>query len=119
MIQTQTLSENFINIHYSENFGVAFSLPLPFALIIILNILLLITLFYFGIKELNMDKKLTQFSLSLIIAGGIGNLIDRIAHGFVIDFISIWKWPTFNLADIYIVAGILMILTFYAKVKKV
>ena len=60
------------------------------------------------------DKKLESLSLILILGGALGNLIDRIRFGFVIDFID-WfykgsHWPTFNVADIWITVGVGLLL---------
>ena len=56
--------------------------------------------------------ELTNWGVSLILAGGIGNLIDRVFRGSVVDYIDITKlfnWPVFNLADIYIVIGVILV----------
>lgn len=59
-------------------------------------------------------SKLVRFSFSLIIGGAIGNLIDRICWSAVYDFIDIkivkWHWPTFNLADSFIVTGMFLLI---------
>jgi signal peptidase II len=52
-----------------------------------------------------------------VLGGGLGNLIDRFTRGYVIDFISIWKWPVFNLADVFVTIGVLLIVLFYGKIK--
>lgn len=61
------------------------------------------------ILKLPSSKKIIIFSASLVIAGALGNLIDRIYHGYVIDFIYFhvgqWYWPAFNIADSAIVVG--------------
>lgn len=53
-------------------------------------------------------------ALSLILGGAIGNLIDRMAHGYVIDFLDVyynaWHWPKFNVADSVISVGVVMLL---------
>ncbi len=49
--------------------------------------------------------RLALWSISLIISGGIGNLIDRIARGYVVDYLSFWDFPVFNFADICVVVG--------------
>jgi len=110
--------ENVFQLKTTFNTGVAFSIPLPFYFIILFNILLMITLIYLALKEFNFNKLVSTIFLSLIISGGLGNIIDRIFRGSVIDFISIWKYPTFNVADIYIVFGILGFLVFYKKLKR-
>lgn len=115
--QTPVIGDLFY-FKYTENPGIAFSIMLPFWLIIVLNLALFIILGYFVVKELNLESKLTKLASAFIFAGGIGNLIDRVVIGNVIDFIKIWKWPTFNLADIYVAVGILLIIIFYSKVKK-
>lgn len=102
-----------------KNTGIAFGIPIQLIGIILMNILLLILLLYFAKKELNLNSKLAQYLLALVFAGGISNLIDRLYHGYVIDFISIWIWPTFNFADIYITIGILLLIIFYGKIKRV
>lgn len=49
--------------------------------------------------------KLERISLTLVLAGGFGNLIDRIRFGYVVDFIDFHFWPVFNFADILICVG--------------
>jgi signal peptidase II len=48
---------------------------------------------------------------ALIVAGALGNAIDRAAHGYVVDFIYLHRWPVFNLADILVVAGVALLAT--------
>ena len=70
----------------------------------------------FWLRKLTATEKWTAVSLCLILAGDIGNLIDRIYYGHVIDFIQVWignyPWPAFNIADSAISVGaVLLILT--------
>lgn len=109
---------NFFKFSYAENFGIAFSLKIPFILIFLLNSLVLTLFIVFIKKELLLEKNITAISCSMIIGGGLGNLIDRAYNGFVIDFISIFTYPTFNLADIFISLGVLFLLVFYAKISR-
>jgi signal peptidase II len=69
------------------------------------------------------NQKLFAFALALILGGAIGNVIDRIAYGHVIDFLDFhwrgWHWPAFNLADSAIVGGAgLLILDELLRVRK-
>jgi signal peptidase II len=55
-------------------------------------------------------EKPLVWSVALILAGGIGNLIDRIIHGYVVDFLSFWSFPVFNFADCCVVIGTFLLL---------
>jgi signal peptidase II len=66
------------------------------------------------IKALDAHEKWQAISLSLILGGAIGNVIDRIIHGHVIDFLDVYyqehHWPAFNIADSAISIGVAMLL---------
>ena len=75
------------------------------------------------IRKLPPDETMTAFSLSLILGGAIGNLIDRVYLGHVIDYIQVWlgkyPWPAFNIADAAISVGaVLLILSSFAGIGK-
>lgn len=104
---------NILKMNYVENFGVAFGLAKGGRIIfIILNVIIIgiIMKFLFTkTKELSKTKKI---SFIIISSGGIGNLIDRIFRGYVIDYIDFSQminFPVFNLADIMIVVGTIYI----------
>ena len=65
------------------------------------------------IGRLQRGQTLLAVALSLILGGAVGNLIDRLAHGHVIDFIDIyynhWHWPAFNVADLAITVGAILL----------
>ena len=113
------LISNLFKFEYVENTGIAFSLPVPYPIIIVSNTLLIGFLIYLAVEELDLNKKIARIPMAFLIAGGLGNLIDRLFHGFVIDFISIWKYPFFNLADVYILTAVLLLVVFYGKIKRV
>jgi signal peptidase II len=66
------------------------------------------------IKKLNSAEKFSAIALSLILGGAIGNVIDRIFLGYVIDFIQVWlgsyPWPAFNIADSAIFVGAILLI---------
>lgn len=64
------------------------------------------------LKQLNKAQKMEGLGLALILGGAIGNLIDRLLNGYVIDFIVLyykeWQWPAFNIADTAICVGVFL-----------
>ena len=112
------LSDNFFRFRYAENPGAAFGLfrtvpdhlRAPLFHLVSLGAVILIV-FYFS--KLKGDKKeiWAKWGLPLVLGGAIGNYIDRLARGFVVDFLEAhWfeqaYWPAFNLADSAIVVGV-------------
>ena len=113
------LIPHVLNLTYVQNTGAAFGIGSnSTSMFVAVNVVIigLITYFIFSKKE--ELSKLILIALHLVLAGGIGNLIDRIARGFVIDYIDISpliKYPVFNLADIFVVIGCLIIAVFLVK----
>ncbi len=68
----------------------------------------------FWLKKLNRTQRWEASAWSLVLGGALGNLIDRILYGYVIDFLDVhageWHWPAFNVADSAITAGVIMLL---------
>lgn len=91
------------------NEGVAFGIPIPTWLIFALTCFFLIGAIWFVAKEKLWRDKWHLAALALLFSGGIGNLIDRVRFGYVVDFLKIYWWPNFNLADVFIVAAVLML----------
>ena len=80
-------------------------------LIGVTSVMLIVVLAFFLSGKVT--DKLEQFSLALMLSGGVGNLIDRISLGYVIDYIDISKifsYPVFNFADICIVIGVILVI---------
>jgi signal peptidase II len=92
------------------NQGIAFSLPLNNLLIVISSFLIILLLAIYLIKDLSSGKTAWLWPLALIIIGSSSNLIDRLKFDGVIDFIDVWFFPAFNLADCYIVAGVIWLI---------
>lgn len=103
---------DYFSIVNVSNTGVAFSLfQNNNIFFIVLVSLVIIFLIYFIIKNRKELTKLQTHSFLLILAGGIGNLIDRIFRGAVVDFIDVgykevYRWPAFNVADSCVCIGI-------------
>ena len=100
---------NFLEFNYIQNAGGAFGIGKA-NIILISSIIIIIGIITFLIKE---HKKVTNYiPFILILSGSIGNLIDRVFRGYVIDFIDInlFNFPNFNIADISIVIGVIILL---------
>jgi len=108
--------DRFFHITYLRNRGAAFSFlsdaswRLPFFITISMIAALVILIAF---RKLRDDQKLAQISLAMIFSGAIGNLIDRVRLGEVIDFLDVhWyrhHWPAFNVADSLICVGVLLL----------
>ena len=108
-----TIIDGILNLTYVENTGGAFGVGSNNTfIIIIINVFSLILITKFILSRKNEISQYMIIGLGLILAGGIGNLIDRILRGFVIDYIDInplIEYPVFNIADICVVIGCLTI----------
>ena len=97
---------------YCENQGGAFSFASgKIYMFIIMNLLLIGGLIIYYEKNKKTIKNIEKISIILISAGGISNLLDRIFRGFVVDFIDInqiFNYAIFNIADMFIVIGIVI-----------
>lgn len=113
----------FLNFTYIRNEGIAFGIYFEGGKIffIILPILITIYLFYLLKNEEFQDYQ-SQIALYLIIAGAIGNIIDRIFRGYVVDFIDFhlngMHWYVFNIADSSVTIGLIFLLYSSIIVKK-
>ena len=99
---------------YSTNTGAAFGILQNKT-----NIIILLTFFALGFLIYYTPKIKHSLGLGLIFAGLIGNLIDRLNYGYVIDYIKISAWPTFNLADIFTVTGVIILILYLKNVKNI
>lgn len=108
----------FISLVKNQDMAFGFQLGANFRYLHYLIIILIIFLLADQAIRLIKQKKNTQvLCLLLIIAGAVSNLIDRFKFGYVIDFIDIKIWPIFNIADIMIVSGALLLIINILKRK--
>lgn len=90
---------------YILNPGAAFGLLAHQTSFFIAVTVILATGVLLGYKKLPRERYLLRYGLGLVVGGALGNLIDRLRHGFVVDFLDFRIWPVFNLADMAIVTG--------------
>ena len=106
--------KNFFYIIPTNNTGAAFSILIGQRIFLILITITILIFLIQYIKKNKIERKLDIISFSFIIGGSLGNLIDRIIRGSVIDFISLklgnYNFPIFNIADTLIVVGVILLL---------
>ena len=124
--ETVPVVRGFFHLTYVRNKGAAFgiladsSVRIPF--FITVSLIALIGILWY-IRRIRDDQKLAIVSLSLVFSGALGNLIDRIRLGEVIDFLDVfWQrhhWPAFNVADSAITVGVtLLFIQMWREEKK-
>lgn len=119
---TLTLIPNFFSVSLSYNTGAAWSILSGHSLLLGVFGIIVICLILFFRENLELFKPLNQLIYSLLCGGILGNAVDRITYGYVIDFIDIdlgfYHWPIFNIADIAICFSVIiyfMVAFFYKK----
>ena len=106
---------DFFHLTYVTNDGMAFGINFPFGIYIFSTISIIFTIFLFWYLWSIKDQGIIiRTGIGLIIAGAIGNLIDRVFLGEVVDFLDFmignYHWYVFNLADSYVTVGMGFIL---------
>jgi signal peptidase II len=123
LYQSIPIIQDFFYLTYVTNDGMAFGLSLPGGQITltVLSVFMTLVLVYFFWLERN-SHLIMKLSLSLIISGALGNLVDRILAGKVVDFLHIkigsyWEWYIFNIADTSVSIGMVLFIihSFYIQ----
>ena len=109
---------SWLNMTLAHNYGAAFSFLSDaggwqrWFFTVLASVVTLVLIAW--LLRLSAKEKLTAAALGLIIGGAVGNLVDRINNGYVVDFIDVyyrdWHWPAFNLADSAITGGVILLL---------
>lgn len=112
--ETIDLIDNFFRITYVKNTGAAFSIFSNNTILVVIISVVIIGFLLFYIYKNKGNNKLENVSYAFILGGAIGNLIDRLVYGYVIDFLDFeilsYDAPIFNLADTFIVIGVILFL---------
>lgn len=108
------LIKNFFYLTYTHNEGAAFSILTGQRIFLILIAITILIILFNYIRKNKIKNKVETVAFSLIIGGSLGNLIDRILRGYVVDFLDFkifgYNYPIFNLADTFIVVGVFLLL---------
>lgn len=110
--------DGFFNITYVRNTGVAFGIfssissPAKSVLLSVFTACAAVVVVTYSVRS-PVRNRLLQIALSLILGGALGNLYDRLAYGYVVDFLEFYAgsyhWPSFNVADTAISTGVALL----------
>jgi len=125
LYESKPVIQDFLHFTYVTNDGMAFGLSFPGGKHVLLIMTILLTGFIVGFlwKEKN-GHPLIKYGLALILSGAIGNLIDRLLYGKVVDFLDLmignFHWYIFNIADSSVTIGMILFIihSFYIEQKK-
>ncbi len=105
-----TIIPGFFNLVFSTNTGAAWGMFAGYGRVLtLLAVAALAAIFWFR-HSLQLPERRMQVAFGLLCGGIAGNLVDRAAHGYVVDFLDViifnYRWPTFNIADCGITIGV-------------
>lgn len=115
--ESQSLISGILSLTYLKNYGAAFSiLQNQQGLFLILTVLVMVLAIRYLLAHIN-DSPTLLISLSLVVAGGLGNFIDRLRFGYVIDMFQtdFVDFAIFNVADAYLTLGVILLFTCLLK----
>jgi len=105
--ETFPIIKNIFHLTYIYNFGAGFGILQQQKWILIFISLIVIGVIFYYFDRIKEKEILLQVLVGFVLGGTIGNLIDRVIYGFVIDFIDFRIWPIFNFADSFVTIGVI------------
>lgn len=110
---------DWFSLYYVRNTGTAFSMFAGNRMITVaLTSVLVIACLIFIIIEARKGERITALFVTMIFAGGVSNLIDRLVLGYVTDMISCWSFAVFNVADIFITCSCFILVIYLMTTLK-
>ncbi|MCK5472357.1 signal peptidase II [Candidatus Gracilibacteria bacterium] len=106
----------FLKLELTQNSSLAFGIPFPRGLIILLSVAAIIFLGNLFVKNVKKESKIGIVAFALLLGGAFGNLMERILFGKVTDFISLSIIPNFNFADTALTIGVALLIIFHHRV---
>ena len=112
-IHNVTLVDGFMDLTFVENRGVAFWMfsGQRWFILLLTGIIAVGLIWFYKTMPKKQEYRPVRISLILLLSGAIGNIIDRMFRGYVVDFFefTFFEWPVFNVADIYVVVGVVLL----------
>lgn len=112
-----TLIPGILQLTHVRNFGAAFGLFAGQRLLFFGAALVIVAAFIFLRNEILKAGHLAVVASGLVLGGALGNLIDRVRYGYVVDFFDLGFWPVFNVADSAIVVGAIVLAIMIIRVE--
>jgi signal peptidase II len=117
---SQVLIDGFLRLRYTRNTGAAFGFFQGGTGMLSIAAIAIVGAIIFSATRMGSSNRLTLLSMGLIVGGALGNLVDRLRLGYVVDFIevygpriqlgnSVYTWPVFNAADSAITVGVILL----------
>jgi len=117
--ETLPILKNIFHITLVHNTGAAFGIFKDQAIFfVIVSAIAAVSIFAF-LKIKNNMNRLRDFGFALILGGALGNLVDRLRFGYVIDFLDFRIWPVFNIADSAITVGTFLVILSVVRKKRI
>ena len=114
--------KGFFNITHVRNYGAGFSILQNARLFLSLVSIVAIVVLVYLLVTTKKKNTLTSMSYLMVISGALGNLLDRLRQGYVVDFLDFkifgWDYPVFNVADIFITIGCFLLIIISLKGEK-
>ena len=122
LYQSEPVLGNFFRLTYIHNPGAAFGLNVGSPLLHTVFSFLALGILIYLYRSLTANERLLRLALCLVLGGAVGNIIDRLYLGEVVDFFDFGlgdlRWPIFNFADSFVTVGVLLLALGYSRREK-
>src|SRR3989338_9461497 len=113
--QTIPLINNIFHLTYIHNFGAGFGILQQQRWILVFISIIVIGFIFYYLDKIKEKQRLLQLLVGFILGGTVGNLIDRVIYGYVVDFLDFRVWPVFNVADSFVTIGVIGLIIYLWK----
>ncbi len=111
--QTLPIINNIFHLTYIHNFGAGFGILQHQRFILVFVSIIVVGFIFYYLDKIKEKERLLQLLIGFILGGTVGNLIDRIIYGYVIDFLDFRIWPVFNFADSFVTIGVIGLVIYF------
>lgn len=113
--QTFPILKNIFHLTYITNYGAGFGILQQQKWILVFISLIVIGFIFYYLDKIKEKQLFLQVIAGFVLGGTIGNLIDRISFGYVVDFLDFRIWPIFNFADSFVTIGVIGLIVYFWK----